>query len=133
MLVEWGQHMRNRYRRLLAVIVLLWATGSVTGRALALAFTEFQLPKGSGPIDITTGSDGALWFTDGTGLRVGRITTDGVITEFPIRRPIGNFASPWCNRPIRAKRGWRAAKAGNTIRRHRRDAPKLLLATSPGL
>src|SRR5260370_6681515 len=81
--------MRNRYRRLLAVIVLLWATGSVTGRALALTFTEFQLPKGSGPIDITTGSDGALWFTDGTGLRVGRITTDGVITEFPIPIPLG--------------------------------------------
>src|SRR5260370_24738188 len=93
MLVEWGQHMRNRYRRLLAVIVLLWATGSVTGRALALAFTEFQLPKGSGPIDITTGSDGALWFTDGTGLRVGRITTDGVITEFPIPIPLGVSSS----------------------------------------
>src|SRR5215831_10031820 len=49
------------------------------------------------------------------------------------RRPISNFASPWCNRPIPAKRGWRAAQAGNTIRRHRRDARKFLLATSPGL
>jgi hypothetical protein len=29
--------------------------------------------------------------------------------------------------------GWRAAQAGNTIRRPRRAAPKLLLATSPGL
>jgi virginiamycin B lyase len=75
--------MQNRYRRLIVAIVLLWATGGGAGRALALTFTEFQVPKGSGPIDITTGSDGALWFTDGTGLRVGRITTDGVITEFP--------------------------------------------------
>jgi virginiamycin B lyase len=81
--------MLNRYRRLLVVTVLLWATVGVAGRALAVTFTEFQLPKSSGPIDITTGPDGALWFTDGTGLRVGRITTDGVITEFPIPIPLG--------------------------------------------
>src|SRR5258708_11938253 len=82
-----GQHMQNRYRRLLVVIVLLWATAGVAGRALALTFTEFQLPKGSGPIDITTGPDSAMWFTDGTGLRVGRITTAGEITEFPMPIP----------------------------------------------
>src|SRR5258708_32488259 len=76
--------MQNRYRRLLVVIVLLWATAGVAGRALALTFTEFQLPKGSGSIDITTGPDGAMWFTDGIGLRIGRITTAGEVTEFPI-------------------------------------------------
>src|SRR5215467_9032391 len=41
------------------------------------------------------------------------------------RPPIGNFASPWCNRPIRAKRGWRAAQAGNTTSPRRAEtAPR---------
>jgi virginiamycin B lyase len=38
----------------------------------------------STPIAITTGSDGALWFTESTGCKVGRITTPGYITEFPL-------------------------------------------------
>src|SRR5260370_38696413 len=79
--------MQNRYRRLLVVIVLLWATAGVAGRALALTFNEFQLRTSSGPIDITTGPDGAMWFTDGVGLRIGRITTAGGITEFPLPPP----------------------------------------------
>src|SRR5258708_22284130 len=83
--------MQNRYRRLLVVIVLLWATAGVAGRSLALTFTECQLPKGSRSIDITTGPDGAMWFTDGIGLRIGRITTAGEITEFPI--PSGGSGS----------------------------------------
>jgi streptogramin lyase len=56
--------------------------------------TEFPLPRpNSGPGDITMGSDGALWFvelsggmdglrTDGN--RVGRITYEGRITEYPM-------------------------------------------------
>jgi virginiamycin B lyase len=63
--------------------------------------TEFALPRpNSGPGDITVGPDGALWFVelsggmDGVhtdGNRVGRITYDGKVTEFPI--PAGS-ASP---------------------------------------
>jgi hypothetical protein len=37
----------------------------------------------SGPTGITTGPDGALWFTERAG-KIGRITTAGVITEFPV-------------------------------------------------
>ena len=56
--------------------------------------TEFPLPRpNAGPGDITAGTDGALWFvelsggmdglvTDGN--RVGRITTAGVVTEYPM-------------------------------------------------
>lgn len=43
---------------------------------------------GGNPQDITTGPDGALWFTEGgynAGNRIGRITTEGVVTEFCIR------------------------------------------------
>ena len=63
--------------------------------------TEYPLPRpNSGPGDITMGADGALWFVelsggmDGVrtdGNRVGRITYDGVVTEYPI--PAGT-ASP---------------------------------------
>jgi virginiamycin B lyase len=51
---------------------------------------EFELPTAqSSPIAITTGPDGALWFTEqgsgpGFGNRIGRITRDGAIQEFPI-------------------------------------------------
>ena len=56
--------------------------------------TEFDMPRpNSGPGDITAGADGAMWFVElaGTmdgiqpdGNRIGRITMDGVITEYPI-------------------------------------------------
>jgi streptogramin lyase len=39
---------------------------------------------GSNPAGITTGPDGALWFTEFGANQIGRITTAGVITEFPI-------------------------------------------------
>ena len=55
--------------------------------------TEFRMPRpNAGPGDITAGADGAMWFvelngadgqaTDGN--RVGRITMDGEVTEFPV-------------------------------------------------
>ena len=56
--------------------------------------TEFPLPRpNSGPGDITMGPDGALWFVelsggmDGVrtdGNRVGRITYDGKVSEYPM-------------------------------------------------
>src|SRR5262249_42921847 len=52
----------------------------------AAQFTEF--PVTSPPGSITVGPDGALWFTESNrdfGVdRIGRITTAGVITEFPL-------------------------------------------------
>ena len=59
--------------------------------------TEFALPRpNSGPGDITAGADGNMWFVElsGTmdgrkpdGNRVGRITMEGEITEFPMPSP----------------------------------------------
>jgi virginiamycin B lyase len=37
----------------------------------------------SGVADLTPGSDGAVWFTEQNVGQVGRITTDGVVTEYP--------------------------------------------------
>jgi streptogramin lyase len=46
-------------------------------------FTEFRTPTpNSFPGDITTGSDGNMWFTEQAVGKFGRITPNGVITEF---------------------------------------------------
>jgi streptogramin lyase len=41
---------------------------------------------------ITTGPDGALWFTEQNASKIGRITTAGVITEFPLN-PMDNMVT----------------------------------------
>src|SRR5258707_2299380 len=80
--------MQNRYRRLLLVVsVWLWVVVSLAEHALALAPTciEFNIPTtDSVPTGITAGPDGALWFSEEFKNKIGRITTDGVITEYPI-------------------------------------------------
>jgi virginiamycin B lyase len=49
-------------------------------------YTSWPLPnKRSDPVRITLGSDNALWFTEQRGHSIGRITTTGEITEFPLR------------------------------------------------
>jgi streptogramin lyase len=48
-----------------------------------ISFTEYPIPTAdSGPRGITAGPDGNLWFTEAVGNKIGRITTDGMITEF---------------------------------------------------
>ena len=54
-------------------------------------FTPFALPvTESQPRAIVAGPEGALWFTAGPPDQVGRITTAGLITEFPL--PTGSEA-----------------------------------------
>ena len=58
-------------------IVRMDTSGSITG--------TFPVPScffGLG--DITTGPDGNLWFTDADTNSIGRVTTSGVVTEYPI-------------------------------------------------
>lgn len=46
---------------------------------------QFQIPTAnSGAYGMTVGSDGALWFAEGNVNQIGRITTDGNITEIPV-------------------------------------------------
>src|SRR5215471_8241531 len=71
-----------------------FAGGKIGRITPAGAITEFELPRqNSGPGDITTGADGAMWFVELSGRmdgrqpdgnRVGRITLDGKVTEYPI-------------------------------------------------
>lgn len=47
--------------------------------------TEYPIPTSSSlPYSIAAGSDGALWFTEHSGNKIGRITTSGTITETTI-------------------------------------------------
>jgi len=48
--------------------------------------TDFPVKPGRAaqPVNIIVGPDNNLWFAETTGEKIGRITTAGVITEFPI-------------------------------------------------
>jgi streptogramin lyase len=53
-------------------------------QAPSLQIIEFPLPANSRPRGIAVGPDGNIWFTESAGNNIGRITTSGTITEFPI-------------------------------------------------
>ncbi len=66
---------------------LFWLLFLAPATAGAQAITEYPiLTPGAGPISITTGPDGSLWFTEfnASSNNIGRITTAGVITEYSI-------------------------------------------------
>ena len=55
----------------------------------AAVFREFPLPSPfSQPHSITEGPDHNMWFTEPGSNRIGRITPQGVLTEFPIPSPV---------------------------------------------
>lgn len=70
------------------LVVLGWSAS--TG---AQSITEYALPPTTSPRAITTGPDGALWFTefsDDVGSGIGRITPSGVITLPSMSELYGN-------------------------------------------
>jgi streptogramin lyase len=74
-------------RKPFLVIVAFASLGQLCTSLIAqtVSFTEYPIPTaGSQPSRIATGSDGALWFTEFTGNKIGRSTTAGVITEFTV-------------------------------------------------
>lgn len=63
--------------------------GHVSAAGQVVEIPLGRLP-GSGVGSITSGPDGAMWFTLGAGDAIGRVTSDGVVTRFPLphgRRP----------------------------------------------
>jgi streptogramin lyase/lysophospholipase L1-like esterase len=70
-----------RWHWVCALFVVALAIGLLPTRAWA-AITEY--PAGTQPLGITTGPDGALWFADGLADKIGRITTNGDVVEYPI-------------------------------------------------
>ena len=72
----------------LAVFLLLMPA---TSYAQSVSFTWHPLPTAqSNPTCITTGPDGALWFTENASNKIGRITMSGGITEYPLTPPSGS-------------------------------------------
>ena len=65
-------------------LILALGVFGLAALATAQAITEFPIPSGNSPFDLTAGPDGNLWFTESQGNRVGRVTPGGVITEFTI-------------------------------------------------
>jgi IPTL-CTERM motif len=68
--------------------------GNRIGRMTPLGVvTEFAISDGANPVGITAGPDGALWFTEQSGNRIGRITTGagtappGSATSIPTLQP----------------------------------------------
>lgn len=58
-------------------IVNMTTSGTVLG--------QYNIPTYNTDISsMVLGPDGAVWFTEASGSRVGKITTDGVITEYPV-------------------------------------------------
>ncbi len=64
----------------------LWLSDPDQGAILRMTpagvLTEFAVPSGGAIGGITSGPDGDLWFTESS--FIGRITTKGVVTEFPL-------------------------------------------------
>ena len=77
--------MRHSLRIASRVWVFLVVGAFAATRAWAQSIADFSIPTaGSNPYTITTGPDGAMWFTEAQGNKIGRITTAGAITEYPI-------------------------------------------------
>ena len=81
-------------RVIFGAIAISSVAACVADQALAKRIIEFPiLTKASNPNGITAGQDGALWFTENSVSQIGRITTAGVVTEFPtptiVSGPIG--------------------------------------------
>jgi streptogramin lyase len=62
------------------------AIGRITPSGQVTEFTK-GLSSDSEPNFLTVGPDGNIWFTEGSSDKIGRITTAGVITEFPVISP----------------------------------------------
>ena len=77
---------RSRTTRVAWIIRLLaLACANTVSMAQWLNVQSFPVPTNvSQTIDITNGPDGALWFAEWNGDKIGRITTSGNITEYPL-------------------------------------------------
>lgn len=74
----------SRNRRMLSLVGALCLLALVAAPQVVHAsmVTRFSSGLSSAPSDITAGPGGNLWFTEHS--RIGRITTSGAVTEFPL-------------------------------------------------
>src|SRR5579872_4780414 len=69
--------------------ILIALIAQVSLSQLAVGSADYTVPPGraSWPYSLVVGSDKNLWFVELGGRKVGRISSAGVITEFPIPNP----------------------------------------------
>ncbi len=71
-----------------AAVLVVAAPAQTTVAAPAASIVVFPLPTPSAaPTRIALGPDGAMWFTEDAGNKIGRITFGGAITEFTLPTP----------------------------------------------
>src|SRR5260221_6038429 len=90
--LRWSASRLTAVCVLVASIVVPFAAGGVSPASYYMV-REFSsgITASSGPWDIAAGPDGNLWFTEGDGNRVGRITPTGKVTEFSAGLTAGGF------------------------------------------
>ncbi len=82
---------------IIGVLTVLSPSALFSANAQTIStITEFPIPmvdpiNHSNPYDITAGPDGNLWYTHSGATKIGRITPNGTITEFPISLPSYNI------------------------------------------
>jgi virginiamycin B lyase len=54
--------------------------------------SEYQLPSPGVASEIATGADGNVWFTELATRQVGKVTTCGVVSEYPVSGPPSSIA-----------------------------------------
>jgi streptogramin lyase len=89
-------------------------TGDVTetgAPAQAPPISEYSPSSASGPLRITSGSDGNLWFTENNKAKIGKITPSGTITEYTI--PGGG--TPWAIAAGADKNLWFTEASSNKV------------------
>ena len=96
----------------------LWFTDEGTNAIVRFnpttdTFTSFALSANAQPEGITVGPDGNLWFTEFSSGLVGKITTSGKITEYPL--PSGASSSPEAIVTGSDGNLWLTEAAGNNI------------------
>jgi|GEM_PF-5896638 len=79
----------------LLLVSLVLAACSNPNQKVLNHFSDFAVPNGYDVYALTAGPDGNVWFTGNDGNKIGKITSSGIITEFPIAGgPNGITACP---------------------------------------
>jgi streptogramin lyase len=84
-MLDWREASTLAPRAVALAFGVLVAVSASDRAAHAQLFNQFPIATpNSVPQGIPLGPDGALWFTEALGNKIGRITTAGVITEYTI-------------------------------------------------
>jgi len=86
---------RTQLNPLVACFLIVLLGALVMAAQASPIITEFPIPSVPGsPLGIAEGPDGNMWFTEQLPNKIGRITPDGRITEYPIPTPNSSPYSP---------------------------------------